>query len=169
MIAGKLLSDGFALAMAVPGILRQQVLPHAGTNIRFILMKRKAAKAFWHHCGTLREWCCGLLLMHGLFGPSRVHVPAQLPSHPSWPRQQSLSCKAGCYACKGIGEQSEWTLIRSKFEDIQYLSSVRRWNISSSSCSDECQTRDKRNSSTENAVLPLSCSPLPSTLNLVLV
>lgn len=172
LVAGKLLSDGFAPATPVPGFLKWQVLSQAGTNIRFILMEGEAVRDFWHQCGTLSGLvvCCWLT---ELLGATRVHVLAKLPSHPPWLRQQSLFCKAGCYACKGMGERFEWTLIRNKFEDLQYLSSVRRYtllgNTSSSSCSDEGQTREKRNSSIQTAALPLSCSPLPSTIYLVLV
>lgn len=67
-------------------------------------------------------------------------------------RDSKVSCKAGCYVCTETGEQFEWTLIRNKFEDLQYLSSGRRYTLlgntsSSSSCPDEGQTREKRNSS----------------------
>jgi len=55
--------------MAVPGLaLKWQVLSHAGTNIRFVLVEGEAVRAFWHQCGTLRESSCGLLPMDGAFG-----------------------------------------------------------------------------------------------------
>lgn len=104
-------------------------------------------------------------------GATKVHVPTKLPSHSSWPRRQGVSCKAGCCACKGMGEKFEWTLIRNKFEDPQYLSSGRRCtllgNTSSLSCSDEGQIREKRNSSIQTAALLLQCTA--KNKNLVLV
>ena len=150
---------------------------------KFYLMLALTSGSFWwkeRQSGPFGTsvvlWKSGLVVCCWwieLFGATRVHVPTKLPSHPPWLRQRSLSCKAGCYACKGMGEQFEWTLIRNKFEDLQYLSSVRRYtllgNTSSSLCSNEGQTREKRNSSFQTAALPLSCSPLPNTINLVLV
>lgn len=108
LVTGWLLPDGFAPVMAVPGFWKWQDLSCVGTGL----------------CGTQREGSSGLLLLDGAFWVYQGAC-ANCTNVPSLMAKSNLL--QGCHdAAKEMGEHLEWTLIRSKFEDLQYLSLVGR-------------------------------------------
>lgn len=139
-----------APVMALPGFFKWQDLP-AGTD----------------PCGTQRVTlvlCCWWIK---IFGSARVHVPAKPASHPSRPRPASCKAVAMILREQGSTRNEPWSGASLK------TSSVCLW-LEDKTHFQEIHLPPRaatkaRPEEKETATLPLSGSPLPSTINLVLV